>query len=78
MDPHVTSLRIYLINLDRDTARLAWMTRQLEAAGLCFERIPAVAGRAVPQYLLPFFSSDGIAVNSRLEPGEVGCYAGRS
>ncbi|MBE1208098.1 glycosyltransferase family 25 protein [Aminobacter carboxidus] len=35
-------MRRYVINLDRDTARLAWMTDAFRRVGLCFERYAAV------------------------------------
>ncbi len=39
-------MKIYLINLDRDSERLAHMRKQLD--GLAFERIPAVDGSNAP------------------------------
>lgn len=61
---------VLLINLDRDAARLAHMARRLEAAGLAFERVPAVLGAQLPADLAPFFAG-----TTALKPGEIGCYA---
>ena len=38
--------RVYVLNLDRDTRKLAATTRLLEGAGIRFERFPAVDGSA--------------------------------
>lgn len=64
-----------LINLDRDTARLAHMAGQLEEQGLAFERFPAVYGTAVPEWLKPWFFDAGGRVTPTLKPGEIGVYA---
>ena len=64
-----------LINLDRDTARLAHMAGQLDAQSLAFERFLAVYGLAVPDWLKPwFFDAEG-RVTPTLKPGEIGVYA---
>lgn len=44
MEPSRVQPPVYVINLDRDTERLASATRELAAAGLAFTRIPAVLG----------------------------------
>jgi len=41
---------IYVINLDRDTERLASIRANLGALGLGFERLPAVMGKDVPDW----------------------------
>ena len=41
---------IYVINLDRDTERLASISANLAALGLPFERLPAVIGKDVPEW----------------------------
>ena len=41
-----SAMKIYLINLDRDTERLAHMRKQLD--GVAFERISAVDGSKDP------------------------------
>ena len=43
---HASAMKIYLINLDRDAARLAHMRDQL--SGVMFERISAVDGSSLP------------------------------
>ena len=44
----VRGLRSVVINLDDDDARLAHMQKELERAGLTFERFAAVHGANVP------------------------------
>jgi glycosyl transferase family 25 len=66
---------IYLINLDRDTERLAYMANQLAALGLPFDRVSAVHGTAMPDWLRPFFLDTDGDIPTGLSPGEVGCYA---
>ena len=66
---------IFVINLDRSVARLEHATRQLHGAGLEFERIAAIDGRAVPVPELARLCPE----NSRhfyapLRVGEIGCY----
>lgn len=64
------SIGVIVINLDRDQLRMAHMRRELERAGLAFERFPAVCGDCLPRDLAAFFDDD-----SNLSPGEIGCYA---
>jgi len=66
----MTPITIFLINLDRSKERLAFMEQQAEKAGFQFERIPAVEGKNVPEWLKSEFPADG-----RMSPGQVGCYA---
>ena len=63
----------FLINLDEDEDRLAWMAGQLQALGLAFTRFPAVRGNALPLFLVDWFPAPG--GETRLKPGEIGCYA---
>lgn len=67
------SPHVFLINLDRDAARLASVSGRLRAAGIEFERIAGVNGVQVPG----FFSADfGQAISASLmSHGEIGCYA---
>ena len=45
-------MRIYVINLDRQAERLRWMERGLDAAGVTFQRVPAVdAARLSPAFV---------------------------
>ena len=66
---------IYLINLDRDAERLAYMKTQLDKLSLSFERFPAIYGVALPDWLRPFFLDKDRKIASDLRAGEVGCYA---
>jgi glycosyl transferase family 25 len=59
-----------VINLDRDTARLAHMQRELDRAGVPFVRFPAVRGAELPGALAEYFDAACV-----LTPGEIGCYA---
>ncbi|CAA2140073.1 hypothetical protein HYPP_01759 [Hyphomicrobium sp. ghe19] len=61
---------IFLINLDRSKDRLAYMRRQAAELGLQMERLPAVEGRNVPEWLRSEFTP-----STRMSDGEVGCYA---
>lgn len=60
----------FLINLDRDTDRLARCTDLLGSANIDFARIPGVFGNSPPPHLAHQFE------NSPLKAGEIGCYAG--
>lgn len=69
------SLAVYLINLDRATARLAVMTERLAAVPLAFERVPAVDGRALTFPIREFSElSYKVLHGRRTMPAEVGCY----
>lgn len=66
----------YVINLDRDTCRLAHMQAQARRAGLAFQRFPALEGGRLPDALRnQFYASDGTLHEPHLTAGEVGCYA---
>lgn len=69
------SLKIYLINLDRAGERLDHMQAKLAAAGLDYERVPAVDGAALP---MPHPDFDARAYRylhgRRIIPAELGCY----
>ncbi len=64
----------FYINRDCDEARRVFIEWYLREAGIDAERIPAVDGLAVPRSQVHFFYDDD-AQSSRLNPGEVGCYA---
>lgn len=66
----MTDVPIFLINLDRSTERLEFMTNQAISLGLSFERIGAVEGRQVPDWL-----ADDFRDASQMSDGQVGCYA---
>lgn len=65
-------MKIILINLDRDTERLAYATYQFRQCGLEFERISGVVGDAVPDDLKLYFT---YADERHITKGEIGCYA---
>ena len=69
--------KIFVINLDASTDRLEAIARQMSDAGLAFERIPAVLGRALSdEEISRSYSSE---LNRKkyyinLKKGEIGCY----
>jgi len=71
----VQALPVLLINLDGSVERLQKAAEQLDAAGVRFERLPAVDGRLLPESersrLAPW---DQKAFFKPLSPGEIGCY----
>jgi|CXWL01.1.fsa_nt_gi glycosyl transferase family 25 len=62
-----------VINLDRDTDRLAHMQHQFARIDLSFERFAAINGADIPQPLRGYFQH--IEDRSPLSAGEIGCYA---
>jgi len=69
MDQYRTHLMpAFYINLDEDMDRRALLEAELSRAGIQAERVAAVLGRAVPDWLQSFY-------DERLAPGEVGCSA---
>ena len=71
----VQTLPVLLINLDGSAERLKKASSQLVAAGISFERLPAVDGRLLSESertrLAPW---DRKAFFKPLSPGEIGCY----
>jgi glycosyl transferase family 25 len=66
---------IYVINLDRDTERLASIHANLIRLGLSYERLPAVMGKDVPDWE-KLVDLSAYAWRNRLDmprAGEVGC-----
>jgi len=64
---------IFLINLDRAGNRLSLMRERLDAAGLEFERFPAVDGSKLdPKFIEDFAPSSSWKGKGRPHPGEVG------
>lgn len=61
---------IIVINLDRDEERMTHMRRELERAGVAYERFSALRGDELPPDLARYFP-----VEVNLSPGEIGCYA---
>ena len=84
MDPHIggrlgraTVWPAYLINLARNTMRLANSTAQLDRQGIPFERIDAVDGRALPDAeIVRVYDSkeNGRRARHPLIRSEIGCY----
>ena len=68
-------MRFMVINLDRDSDRLAYMSDALSSRGFTLERIPAFLGKAIPDDLKPYFLDQHGAINSAMNTGEIGCYA---
>lgn len=69
MDQELTGgMPAFYINLDRDCDRRALLEAELSRAGISAERVAAVYGRAVPDWLKSFYGE-------HLAPGEVGCSA---
>ncbi len=68
-------MRTILINLSKDTDRLARMSAKLNAASIRFERLDAVYGTNMPLWLKPYFLDQDDRIASKLLLGEVGCYA---
>lgn len=61
---------IVVINLDRDTDRMAHIRCEFDRVGLRHERFSALRGDALPGRLARYFP-----VGVDLSPGEIGCYA---
>lgn len=69
-------LPVFVINLDREAARLAHISKEAERIGLSIDRISAVDGLDVPAHLrCKFFAGSSHNPANLLMPGEVGCYA---
>lgn len=70
-------VKVYLINLDRSSDRLARCAPLLDRLGLPWERVPAVDGRALPPEVLarlnPHPAPHGEWFRP-LTPGEIGCF----
>jgi len=65
MAPH-----IIVINLDRDTGRMAHMRAEFDRLSLQYERFAALRGDTLPPALARYFP-----FGVQLSPGEIGCYA---
>ncbi|MEJ6403921.1 glycosyltransferase family 25 protein [Yoonia sp. 2307UL14-13] len=75
--PTFADLGVWLINLDRDTDRLAAMDRQLAKMGMAYTRFPAIYGKDCAAALAENVDADAYARNmgSPILPGKMGCYA---
>lgn len=68
-------LKTYLINLDRSEDRLAHMRRELDRAGVAFERVAGVDGSELEAGELEAFGQVRMAAKpAGWLPGEVGCF----
>ncbi len=75
--PGVLKYKIFVINLDRSADRLLQMQRQLENAGLEFERVPAVDGNALDDESIGRHYSKELNRKKYYVPlkkAEIGCY----
>lgn len=73
----MTPTLVLVINLDKDTARLAKIANQLEALGLAWTRIPAVHGaRLTAEQRQRLVDVEGYGRRHGMTPnaGEIGCY----
>jgi 23S rRNA (guanosine2251-2'-O)-methyltransferase len=66
----VKQIPVYLINLDTDEDRLAFVGAQLRELNIEYNRFSAIRGANLPEWLVPYFGSA-----SPLTVGEIGCYA---
>ncbi|WP_180897590.1 glycosyltransferase family 25 protein [Martelella soudanensis] len=64
----------FVINLDRDTARLERIEALLAARAVPFTRVQAVDGRSLSQADIEKVSAYPTAVSVRLQAGEIACY----
>lgn len=72
----MTTLPIFLINLDGSDERLSAATAQLDAAGLTFERLPAFDGRKLRVDEFPDYDAKAAIryLGRPMRGGEIGCY----
>lgn len=69
-------IKIYLINLKRSPERLEFMTKQLQAIGLNFQRVNGVDGIALDKAALVKYqqqSKNSYLHYTQLNAGEIGC-----
>ena len=69
--------QVFVINLDKDTARLAACGAMLDRAGIAWARVPAVNGRALaPEALAAVYDAKANAARAKypLVAPEIGCY----
>ena len=69
-------MKIFVINLERDKEKLAFVRRQMDALGLAFDREPAVDGRSLSEDARRE-AVNGFAwwcaVGRPIQPAEIGC-----
>lgn len=69
-------MKVFVINLDRNTDRLKAVSERLQARGVAFERFPAVDGRALDAAVRRRVHSRVRTLFARgfgMTPGEIGC-----
>ncbi|MCL1047363.1 glycosyl transferase [Shewanella sp. 10N.286.51.B7] len=69
--------KVFVINLDKSTERMAFMHQQLEQLNIEYERVPAVYGKDLSETEVQavFNESDNLAKYDKvLNVGEIGCY----
>ena len=69
--------KVFVINLDKSTDRLALCQQNLERLGIDFERIPAVYGKDLSeQQVVDFYdrAANQKGYKKDLNTGELGCY----
>jgi glycosyl transferase family 25 len=67
-------IKSFLINLEKDKERLAFVTKNFEVLGLCFERINAVDGRTFSDQSFQDFQSLRPKNNTPWRRGQMGCF----
>ena len=70
----MSRIPIFVINLDRATERLANISKQFEALGLAFERVPAVDGRMLSAAEKLRLNPPRL-IGGEMSDGEIGCFA---
>ena len=69
--------KVFVINLDKSTERMAFMQQQLEQLNIEYERVPAVYGKELSQSAIDavFDTKNNLEQNDKvLNVGEIGCY----
>jgi glycosyl transferase family 25 len=64
-----------IINLDRDSGRLAGVMASCAAVGIKAERLAALTGDGIPARMRPWFETEDGRSRGAMLPGEIGCYA---
>lgn len=62
------STQVFLINLEKDRDRLGIMTAQMAALSIPFERVEAVYGTKMPEWIKPYFLDQAGNIASDLLP----------
>jgi len=70
----MSQIPIFVINLDRAAERVAHISKQFEALGLTFERVPAVDGSLLTAAEKRKFNPPRL-IGGEMSDGEIGCFA---